>query len=313
MNRTHRPRLEALESKALLSTLAGALASAGHHVHHAHPGTTHVGTPVPHAPGLKVTLTTNQSVYTEGQTVVMTLTFTNNSKHPETILVGPSIDAFDITQNGKVIWRSDSRPTPFDLERLTLKPGQSYSASADWKATATGTLVVHDMAMPHGPTAQFQVMKSGGALAITQPTPPAPLPTPSAPPAPPPTPPAPPTPPTPPAPHSPVVTMSLSTNQSVYTDGQLVVMKLTITNNSTQPETIGVGPSVDAFVITQNGKVIWRSDSRPTPMYIEHLTLQPGQSYSASTDWKASGSGMFVVADMAMPEGPTAEFQVVKG
>jgi hypothetical protein len=161
MNRTVRPRIESLESKALLSTLAGALAAAGHHheVHfHRHQGA-QFGNPVPSAQGVTMSLTTNQSTYTEGQKVVMSLSFTNNSAHAQSILVGPSIDVFDITQNGKVVWRSNERFSPMYIARLVLQPGKSYNISADWTADATGTFEVHNTATSSGPTAQFEVMK----------------------------------------------------------------------------------------------------------------------------------------------------------
>ncbi len=159
MNRTLRPRIESLESKALLSALTGALTAAGYHELRFHERVPHVGKPVPTAPGVTMSLTTNQSVYTEGQKVVMTLTFTNDSARAESILVGPSIDAFDITKNGKVVWRSNEHFTPMYIARLMLQPGKSYSISADWTADATGKFVVHNTAMSNGPTAQFEVMK----------------------------------------------------------------------------------------------------------------------------------------------------------
>jgi intracellular proteinase inhibitor BsuPI len=160
MKGTLRPRLEALESKALLSTLAGTFVSAGQHERHLHAVGAIVGTRAPHATTLTMTLGTNQSVYKVGQTVVMTLTITNSSNRPQTIFVGPSIDGFIITQSGKVVWRSDRRPAPQYIARLTLQPGQSHTISADWKATATGMFVVHNTMIPNGPTAHFQVTRS---------------------------------------------------------------------------------------------------------------------------------------------------------
>jgi Intracellular proteinase inhibitor len=159
MNRTLRPKIESLESKALMSTLTGALTAAGFHELPFHDRSPHVGKPVPNAPGMTMSLTTNQSVYTEGQKVVMTLTITNNSARAQTILVGPSVDAFVITQKGKVVWRSDEHFTPMFIRHLTLQPGKSYSVSADWTASGSGTFAAHNTAMANGPTAQFAVMK----------------------------------------------------------------------------------------------------------------------------------------------------------
>jgi hypothetical protein len=157
MKRTLRPRLEALESKALLSGVESISASAGRAVLRGDRGAALVAASKPHDHALQTNLTTNQSAYAEGQMVVMTLTYTNNSKQSETIVVGPSIDVFSITKRGKTIWRSNHGFVPQYIARLTLQPGQSYSMVADWRATVTGELVVHNTAIPVGSTAHFRV------------------------------------------------------------------------------------------------------------------------------------------------------------
>ncbi len=101
--------------------------------------------------GLVVKLTTDHMVYHLGQPVVMTLTETNTSQHNITIGLGPSVDGFFVTQNGKEVWASNTGPQPQYILLKTLKPGGSVKLSATWNghsnvgpaSTPTGTLVVH--------------------------------------------------------------------------------------------------------------------------------------------------------------------------
>ena len=112
------PSVEGLETKSLLSQFG--------------PGTAAMESPVAHvAPRestnaqseLAITLTTNQSSYTVGQNVQMTMTATNDTSHNVTVGVGPSTTVFTISQNGQVVWRSSSEPLPLYIERRVLLPG----------------------------------------------------------------------------------------------------------------------------------------------------------------------------------------------
>jgi hypothetical protein len=137
MKRSTKPAVERLERRNLLTTLPAVAPAA----------------PIAAAveQGLVVQLTTNHTVYHLGQPVVMTLTETNKSQHKITIELGPSVDGFFVTQNGKEVWASNTGPQPLYILLETLKPGESVKLSATWNghsnvgpaATPTGTLVVH--------------------------------------------------------------------------------------------------------------------------------------------------------------------------
>jgi Intracellular proteinase inhibitor len=160
-----RPSIDNLENKTLLSHLAAGL-MAHHRVHQAE-----VERPV-NGSAMAVSLTTNQTSYSTGQIVQMTLTITNTSNHDETILLGPSRDPFVITQGAKVIWRSDEGFVPQYIAKRLLKPGQSATLTAQWTvpAAVTGTFVVHNQIFPSGPTATFNVTTTP-----TSPIPPTPI------------------------------------------------------------------------------------------------------------------------------------------
>ncbi len=83
-------------------------------------------------------------------------------------------------------------------------------------------------------------------------------------------------------------------------------MTLTMTNSSSQNETVALGPSIDGFFVTQNAKVIWRSNSGVEPQYIVRRILKPGQSITLSAQWTipASVSGAFVVHNELFPSVP---------
>src|SRR5260370_627339 len=107
MKRQLRPSVEALESKALLSHFGVGSATNYHHVAHARKlGSAPVGS------ALTISLTTNKSSYSVGQVVEMSLTATNDTKHNVTVWVGPNTNVFSITQNGQIIWQSNSGPQP---------------------------------------------------------------------------------------------------------------------------------------------------------------------------------------------------------
>jgi hypothetical protein len=108
------------------------------------------------------------------------------------------------------------------------------------------------------------------------------------------------------------MTLSLTTNQSTYYPGQLCTMSLTIKNTSTHDGTIGIGPSIDGFIVTQNGNMYWRSNAGVEPPYIVVQTIKPGQSITLTADWTvpATANGTYVVHNQLFPTGPTATFNV---
>jgi hypothetical protein len=115
------------------------------------------------------------------------------------------------------------------------------------------------------------------------------------------------------------LTESLTTNQTVYQAGQPIQMTLTFTNNGNEPAQIGVGPSVDGFIATQNGETVWQSNSGINPLVIVLETVQPGASYTLHATWDgtiANGStattttGQFVLTNQLDPQGTPATFTI---
>ena len=288
MKRQMLPRVEALETKALLSHLGVGTAARNHHIAQV---VKHTSQRV--LSELTISLTTNQSSYTVGQNVQMSLTATNDTRHNVTVWVGPKTNAFSITQNGQTIWRSDSGPQPLSpTVRRVLHPGQTLTLTANWTATSAGTFVVHNQMVPRGPVATFSVM-------AIQPIPPVSPPT--IPPANPPVSP----------PVGSELAISLTTNQSSYTVGQIVQMTLTATDDTDGDVTVWVGPNTNVFSITQNGQTIWKSNSAPQPLNPTVAeVLSPGQSLTLTANWTAMVTGAFVVHNQIAPQGPVATFSV---
>jgi len=117
----------------------------------------------------------------------------------------------------------------------------------------------------------------------------------------------------PPSNHATWMALSMWTDQTTYNVGQTVHMYLTITNNSQTDQTVALGPSVDGFLITQNGNVIWQSNTGAQPQYIVNETLAPGQSVTLSSQCTMWTTGTFVVSNQMCPEGPFATFTVTPG
>ena len=115
--------------------------------------------------------------------------------------------------------------------------------------------------------------------------------------------------------HQGVLAVSLTTDHSFYQLGQPVKMTLTETNNSFHNVQVVLGPSIDAFFISQDGATVWTSANKgPVPMYILVETLKPGQSLTLKATWNGmpnEGMGVFEVHNALIPNGPTTEFTVV--
>jgi hypothetical protein len=295
--------VEALEAKALLSQI-------GVGVRLIRPHFADVTGPVGlrARSDLSVSLSTNQASYSVGQNVLMTMTATNDSHRNVTLYVGPSLDGFSVSHNGQVIWQSNSGEEPLYLVRRILHPGQSLTLTANWTATTTGTFMVRNQMFPRGPAAEFSVTTSptspGAAVPVAVvASPAAPVPVGSAPVAP-----------VKAAPVKPAGTselaISLTTNQTTYSLGQIVQMTLTATNDTKHNVTVPVGPSVDGFSITQNGQIIWQSNSGMQPDYVRDEVLAPGQSITLSANWTATVTGTLVVQNQMAPRGPVDTINV---
>jgi hypothetical protein len=328
-----RPSIEAMESRALLSSMA-----LGHHGHHAvsvAPAETRVT-----ASDMAESVTTNQSTYVPGQVVQMTFTVTNDSGRVMTVPFGPSIDGFYVMHGGKTVWRSNpSGPEDIGLRRLM--PGQSITFTADWKASAnTGAYAAHNRFAP-SLAAPFTVVPASSGTPAPSPTPtptlvvpnppgpvqpvpapadptgttavgptgssPSPIPSPSPSPSPSPAPTPSPSP-SNPNPSNELAT-SVTTNASTYVPGQTVDMTFTETNDTGQAVSVIIGPSIDGFYVTEGSQTVWRSNT-VAPDYLMVQKLQPGQSITLTADWTApSSAGTYVVYNQLDPT-VTATFTV---
>ena len=154
--------VETLECKNLLSHVAvGMIGARLHGGGIAAPRV--IGTPVHPVPGvpvssLETSITTNQASYTPGQVVKMSFTVTNDTASTVRVPIGPSIDGFSVTFDGKTIWRSNSGVEPDYIALRKLAPGQSITLKAAWTATSSmsGTFAVHNQLDPSD-SATFEI------------------------------------------------------------------------------------------------------------------------------------------------------------
>jgi hypothetical protein len=116
--------------------------------------------------GLTAALTTDQSVYTAGEPIQMTFTYTNTGDDPASFDYGPSFDGFNVSQGGQSVWESNSGVNPDLAIPGILQSGQSFSLHATWDGnlaggtsvtTTTGTFVITNQLDPSGPSATFQI------------------------------------------------------------------------------------------------------------------------------------------------------------
>jgi hypothetical protein len=113
--------------------------------------------------------------------------------------------------------------------------------------------------------------------------------------------------------------VSLTTDQPLYHRGQPVVITLTETNISSHDVQVVSGPSIDGFTITHNGAPVWISNKGPVPLFISVETLKPGQSFTLQAVWDGRSNvgppteptGVFVVHNALIPNGPTATFVIL--
>ncbi len=260
----YRPRVERLESYELMTGMMVAPVS--------------VAPAAVTASPITLTLTTDQSSYSVGQPVHMTLTETNTSSQTVQITDGPSIDGFSVSQNGTTIWRSNAGMQPMFLREVTLNPGQSLTLTATWdghpnntptgtesSATPTGTFQVSSQVSQDGATAAPVTITIGAA---STPTPTA-TPTPKITSTPTPTPTV-----TPPAPATAsALAVSVSVDRPMIVAGQPLMITLTETNKGTRAVSLPASSSAAYASITGPRGPIWLSYASATP-----TVLQPGQS-----------------------------------
>jgi hypothetical protein len=104
--------------------------------------------------------------------------------------------------------------------------------------------------------------------------------------------------------------VSLTTNRTNYTPGQVVHMTLTETNDTGHTVFVNYGPSIDGFYITQAGRTIWRSNAGVNPFFIVHRMLLPGQSLTLSANWTATAAPGTYVVHNQMNAQATATFHI---
>jgi hypothetical protein len=202
---------------------------------------------------LQGSLTTDQSTYLSGQSVVLTYAETNTSDQTVKVeTVNPVL--YQILHNGlPVLPVTDPIGSPIQ----TITPGQTitnqytYSppgACLDDLENLTGAFVAEVYAVPADPgefTADFQITPGPvGAIVST-----------------------------------------VSTDQSTYQSGQTVTMTFTETNVSDQPVVIPTGQT--GFVLKQTS-VPHNFDlgGLPGPVFQAWSTLQPGQSWTQTQTWR---------------------------
>jgi hypothetical protein len=238
-----RPHVDALETRALLS-------------------------------GLTSTLTTSQSVYQPGQPIQFVLTMTNNTSQAVQFGDGPSIDGFDITEGGTLVYRSNAGVNPLFIRLDTLQPGQAFTLRGTWNdvsnqedspSVAAGTFTVTNQLDPDGPSASFQIVTP---VSVTPP-PTAPV--------------------FPPASVSAVV----SANAHTLRIGHQTSFTLTLTNTGSQSIAIPHSTMAASFSLQQGSTMIWRSTG--TPLRSQAVqALAAGQSVTLHGRWlgKANQSGV---------------------
>ncbi len=120
--------------------------------------------------GLATSLTTDASTYRVGQPVVMTFQETNTSDTPTVVNDGPSIDGFNVMQDGHVVWRSNGGINPLFIQMVPLGPDQSLTLTATWdgipqggSSPVSGKFQIVNQLAAQGATASITVEGSASA------------------------------------------------------------------------------------------------------------------------------------------------------
>jgi hypothetical protein len=270
--------------------------------------------------GLSYSLTTNQSSYQTGQPVVMTFQETNVSNQVIQVEDGPSIDGFNVTQGGKVIWRSNAGVNPMFIVSDPLQPGQSLTLTATWNGVpnggsspVSGTFVITNQL---DPTASATVAISGAPVKpVSNPAPPTTNPQPiGVVPSPDPVPSQPVKAPTPvnhssgsPISNDPSTTpsttvaesspiaVSVSTDQPSYHRGHRVRMTMTLQDVSNTPVSLPIN-STQEFTLLEGSKPVWREARLVSG--VGSVNLNPGQLVKFTAVWNGK------VHQAGVPLGP---------
>jgi archaellum component FlaG (FlaF/FlaG flagellin family) len=201
--------------------------------------------------GLTYSLTTDQSTYSAGQLIQMTLTATNTSDEPIELPIAASDDGFIVSQNGQTVWQSNAGNNPTNIGYDDLQPGQSYTLQETWGGTiasgssvttTTGSFVVTNQMAPQSTSASFQIQSP---LAYT-----------------------------------------LNVPQQTYQFGQPIDLSYTITNTSDQTVTFDLSSTDFVVTLQQDGSTVWESAPGAASQPSTSQTLQPGQTLTETAIWK---------------------------
>jgi hypothetical protein len=107
---------------------------------------------------------------------------------------------------------------------------------------------------------------------------------------------------TPSAPGSSVVA-TLTTDRRVYHPGQPVVMTLKESNPTNHSVSIGLGPSMDGFYVSQRGSRVWSSNAGIQPLFVMLEVIPPHGSITLAATWNGQ-------ANESPLQGATSVFQI---
>jgi hypothetical protein len=97
--------------------------------------------------------------------------------------------------------------------------------------------------------------------------------------------------------------VSLVTNQTSYTSGQVVQITFRESTNTGQAVAVEIGPSIDNFHITHGGSTAWRSNPGIAAQFIEIRELELGQSIVLTAAWTApSVAGAYQIHNQLDPQ-----------
>jgi hypothetical protein len=202
---------------------------------------------------LQYTLTSDRSVYQVGQPINLVFTETNTSNQAVTADVSP-VD-FTISQSGASVWESNPANNNQPPTSESLLPGQSVSQSVSWNGTGTFS--------SGGGFQRPRPINFFGTFVVTNPNAPPGL--------------------TATFQITDPLTHSLTTDQSVYALGEPIQITDTELNTSTQPITVAPDPPA-GFSIMHNGVPVLTA-SLPQLASTTPVTIQPGQSVTATQTW----------------------------
>ncbi len=241
---------------------------------------------------LQYSLTSDQSVYQVGQKINLNFTETNTSNQSVTVEVNP-VD-FTIAQDGATVWQSNPVNNNQPPTSETLDPGQMVVQTVSWNGTGSFS--------SSGGFQQPRPINFFGTFVVSNPNAPPGL--------------------TATFQITDPITVSLTTDHSVYALGEPIQMTFTELNTASQPITVAPDPPA-GFGITHNGIPVLTATLTQPPSN-NPVTFQPGQTVTNTQTWNgipitgpytySNLTGTFVVAygPAANPTQSTTTFQIAQ-